>query len=151
MPICSGNGGLKVVAAGLRFSMRQFLKMAIAGVVALSVTVATAQARTALQDDPTIENGLVLVAAGKMLRDECDDISPRYFKAIAFARALERRAKKLGYDRGEIEAYLDSRTDKNRVKGKARAWLASRGDDICAVGRAEIAGGTTLGGLLKVN
>ena len=127
-----------------------FKTAACVALMATAMPVA-AQARTALQDDPNIENGLVLVAAGKMLRDDCDDISPRYLKALAFARSLESRAKKLGYSRKEIEAYLDSRPDKNRVKAKARAWLTSKGDDICAFGRAEIAGGTALGGLLKVN
>lgn len=120
-------------------------------VAAMALGASGASARTALQDDATIENGLVLVAVGKMMRDQCPDISPRYIKAFAFAKSLESRAKSLGYSSAEIDAYLKSKSDKKRVKAKARDWIASRGDDVCEVGRAEIAGGTTLGALLRAN
>lgn len=118
---------------------------------ALAMAAPMASARTALQDDATIENGLVLVAVGKMMRDECPDISPRYIKAFAFAKSLESRARKLGYNRAEIDAYLKSKSDKKRVKAKARDWIAARGGNVCEVGRAEIAKGSTLGALLRAN
>lgn len=129
--------------------MKVFYILTVAA--ALAVTAPMASARTALQDDATIENGLVLVAVGKMMRDQCPDISPRYIKAFAFAKGLETRAKKLGYNRDEIDAYLKSKSDKKRVKAKAREWIAARGGDVCAVGRAEIAKGSTLGALLRAN
>lgn len=127
-----------------------------AAALALAATAAPATARTALKDDPTIENGLVMVAVGKMLRDSCKDISPRYVQAYTFAKSLETRARKLGYSRDEIDAYLKSKADKERVKGKARAWLAARGArpgdtaSLCAAGRAEIATGA-LGRFMQVN
>ena len=127
------------------------MKYIAAIALSLCLAASVAQARTALKDDATIENGLVLVAVGKMMRDQCADISPRYIPAFAFAKSLESRAKKLGYSSAEIDAYLKSKDDKARVKAKARDWIAARGGDACAVGRAEIAGGTTLGGLLRLN
>ena len=129
--------------------MKSLAAMTLSLSLALGAT--TALARTPLQDDATIENGLVMVAVGKMMRDECADISPRYIQAFSFAKSLESRAKKLGYTSDEIDAYLKSRDDKDRVKAKARAWIDARGGDTCAVGRAEIEGGTMLGGLLKLN
>lgn len=133
--------------------MTRFTMFFAAGALVLGATAA--DARVALKDDKTIESGLVLVAAGKILRDTCDDITPRVLRAMSFARSLESRAKGLGYSRSEIDAYLKSDTDKARVKGKARAYLTSRGADmgqpatICAVGRDEIANGTSLGRLLR--
>lgn len=130
------------------------MRLISTAVLALTIGLAgmaPALARTALKDDPTIENGLVMVAVGKMLRDGCDDISPRYLKAYAFAKSLESRARELGYSRAEIEDYLESREDKKRVKAKAREWLAARGQDICEVGRAEIARGGIFGDLMRVD
>lgn len=127
------------------------MKVFLSAVMAAALMATAATARTPLQEDATIENGLVLVAVGKMMRDECADISPRYIPAFSFAKSLESRAKKLGYTRAEIDAYLKSKEDKARVKAKARAWIDARGGDVCDVGRAEIADGTTLGGLLRLN
>ncbi|MFY0690944.1 MAG: DUF5333 domain-containing protein [Paracoccaceae bacterium] len=117
--------------------------------------VSGASARVPLQDDPTIENGLVIVAIGDAIRDNCGAISPKFFRAYRFARRLYNRARKLGYDHDEIEAYLDSNPDKARVKGKARAYLETRGvvaDDpetYCTAGLAEIESKSQIGVLLK--
>ncbi|NNK79248.1 MAG: DUF5333 domain-containing protein, partial [Litoreibacter sp.] len=86
-----------------------------------------ASARVPLQEDPTIENGLVIVAIGDAIRDNCAAISPKFFRAYGFARRLYNRARKLGYAHDEIEAYLDSDADKARVRGKASAYLEKRG------------------------
>ena len=68
----------------------------VLGAFAVAATTSLADARVALKDDKTIENGLVLVATGKILRDTCTDITPRVIKAISFARSLQARAKSLG-------------------------------------------------------
>lgn len=124
--------------------------VSIALMLMLAIPLDAAKARTPLQEDATIENGLVLVAVGKMMRDQCEEISPRYVRAYSFAKSLESRARGLGYTRDEIDAYLKSRSDKDRVKAKARQWIAAKGGEVCEVARAEIASETTLGRLLRL-
>ena len=34
-------------------------------------------------------------------------------------------------NRAEIDAYLKSKSDKKRVKAKAREWIAARGGNVC--------------------
>jgi hypothetical protein len=117
----------------------------------------TADARVALQDDPTLEDGLIKVAIGNYIRKGCKSISPRMIKAYTYARGLQKHARDLGYSDDEIDAYLDSDPDKERVKAQARVYLAERGasvskpDTLCAVGRAEIAAESQIGRLLKEN
>lgn len=127
---------------------------AIILLLALGATATAADARVRLQDDKIIENGLRLVSIGKMLYRNCDDIKPRRFRAFQFARSLQSRARKMGYSDAEIDAYLDSDKDKDRIKGQARKYLEARGVNFsqpatfCKVGRAEIAAETTVGNLL---
>jgi len=116
---------------------------------------ASAEARVPLQEDKIIDDGLTLVAIGNYLRKKCDDISPRFWKTYNFMTGLQARARDLGYSDAEIEAYLDDRDEKKRVKDRARAYLEARGADFddpvtfCTVGRAEIAEGTSVGQFLK--
>ncbi len=127
--------------------------MTLAILAAMTMPV---EARTKLQDDTTIENGLTVVAIGKLLYKGCDNISPRRIKAFSFARSLQSRARGLGYTDAEIDAYLDSETDKNRVKKKARTYLSSRGVDfdnpatLCSVGASEIKTETDVGKFLRL-
>jgi hypothetical protein len=130
--------------------------MKLVTLVILAALAGGAEARVQLKDDVTIENGLKTVAIGKMLYKGCDRISPRRIKAFAFARSLQLRARELGYSDAEIDAYLDSDTDKGRVKSKARAYLAAKGVDfanpatLCVVGAAEIKEQTAVGRFLRL-
>ena len=117
----------------------------------------SAEARKALQDDQTIENGLVIISIGRMLYKGCGDIQPRRLKALGFATSLHNRAQSLGYSRSEIDAYLDSEEDKARVVGKAQAYLRSKGAtlsdpaSVCAIGRDEIESETSVGKYLRID
>ena len=121
-----------------------------------ALTTGAAEARVSLKDDATIESGLRTVAIGKMLYKGCEQISPRRIKAFSFARSLQSRARDLGYSDAEIDAYLDSDADKQRVKTKARAYLKAQGANfakpstLCGVGAAEIKGGTAVGQFLRL-
>ena len=111
-------------------------------------------ARVALQDDAMIEDGLQIVATGRMLVKGCEAISPRRLRAFSFVRSLQKRARDLGYSDAEIDQYLDSDRDKDRVKAKARKYLEARGvnfnepETLCSVGLAEIQAETTVGRFL---
>ncbi|MEL6167982.1 MAG: DUF5333 domain-containing protein [Pseudomonadota bacterium] len=129
---------------------------AVLATLCLAVS-AEAQTRVALADDAELEAGLTVVAIGDMIRKSCDGISARPIRAYAYIWDLESRARSLGYSRDEIEAYIDSRPDKARIEAKARDWIVARGGDparpstYCAVGRGEIAVGSTVGRLLKLD
>lgn len=123
----------------------------------LALVASAADARTRLQDDKVIEDGLRIVAIGKMLDENCEAIAPRRFKALGFALSLQRRAKSMGYTDAEIDAYLESDSDKDRIKGLARSYLKERGVNFsdptsyCAVGRTEIQEQTSVGQFLRAD
>ncbi|MEM9434539.1 MAG: DUF5333 domain-containing protein [Pseudomonadota bacterium] len=125
--------------------------------LAMIATPAIADARVALKDHKPIERGLVIVAIGDALRKNCTSISPRFLRAYGYARGLYNQARALGYSDSEIDAYLDSETDKARVREKARAYLVSKGVKMqepasyCAVGRTEIERNSQIGVLLREN
>lgn len=116
-----------------------------------------AQARVPLNEDRVLEDGLLVVAIGDYLRDNCEEIDARFWRSFNFARSLQARAYELGYSDDEIEAYLDDDAEKARVRAKARAYLEARGvvfgqpETFCTVGRAEISAETSVGRFLKVN
>jgi hypothetical protein len=130
--------------------------MKLATLIVLTALTTGAEARVQLKDDPTIESGLKVVAIGKMLYRGCEQISPRRIKAFSFARSLQSRARGLGYSDAEIDAYLDSDVDKERVKSSARAYLRAKGVDfsktstLCSVGAAEIKEETAVGQFLRL-
>lgn len=123
----------------------------------LMASTASANARVALKDDAKIENGLTLFAIGDRLDETCPEIKVREFKTKAYALSLFNRARSLGYSASEIDAYLDSEPDKKRIKGRAAAYLKSKGANlnsaasICEVGRKEVADQTSVGRYLRVS
>jgi hypothetical protein len=127
----------------------------MAATILLSMA-ASASAKPALRYVPEIDNGLFAVGAAHVIREACPDISARMFRAISFLRGLERRALELGYSKAEIEAHLDSKAEKERMKQRGRVYFAERGASmenetgLCDVGRDEISKGTAIGRLLRV-
>lgn len=134
----------------------RFVKIILSlAMLSLAASAVAAEARTRLQDDQVIEDGLRVVAIGKMLQRNCEAISPRRLKALSFALSLQRRARKMGYSDAEIDAYLDSEADKARIKAGARRYLEARGvefenpSSFCTVGRGEIQNATNVGQFLR--
>ncbi|MCB1343582.1 MAG: DUF5333 domain-containing protein [Pseudooceanicola sp.] len=114
-----------------------------------------AAARPALRDVPEIENGLFAVAIADAVRDHCGSIDARVIKALGFLRQIKAKANALGYSDAEIRAYVESRTEKARMREKGWAYLNANGvtrDDpetFCTFGRAEIAKNSAIGALLR--
>ena len=125
--------------------------------VALLTTLQAARADEydALRNDPQIENGVLIVAIGDIIRDNCPDIEDRRGRSIPFLVGLVRRAQSLGYSRSEVEAYVDNPDERARVEARARQWMVQEGADldtpetICAVARDEISEQTTIGRLIR--
>lgn len=125
--------------------------------VALLTTIGAARADQydALRNDAQVENGVLIVAVGDIIRDNCPTFEDRRGRSIPFLVGLVRRAQSLGYSRAEVEAYVDNPDERARVEGLARRWLIQEGADmntpetICAVARAEISAQTAIGRLIR--
>ncbi|WP_189679810.1 DUF5333 domain-containing protein [Seohaeicola zhoushanensis] len=128
---------------------------------ALAMTLAlpgyAAAARPALRDVPSIEDALFAVAIADAVRDNCGSINARLIRALSFLRQIKAEANALGYSDDEIRAYVESDTEKARMKKKGKAFLAANGvtpdkpETFCTFGRAEIAKNSAIGALLRAN
>ena len=129
--------------------------MITAALVALTSTAV--QAKPHLRDVAAIDDALLAVGLADEIRKECDNISPRMFKALRFVNGLRDKARNMGYTDAEIDAYRKSDVEKSRLKAEGKAYLAANGviagqpETYCALGRAEIEKSSQIGALLKVN
>lgn len=133
--------------------MKHGLRAALAaGVLMASMGAAHA----VLRNEKDINDGLVILAAGNMIQDKCDDITPRMLRAYNFARRLQRMALDRGYSDDEIEVFVEDKAEKKRVEDAANAYLLSKGLDpgvpesYCTVGRYEIDRNSQIGVMLKM-
>ncbi|MEM1273204.1 MAG: DUF5333 domain-containing protein [Pseudomonadota bacterium] len=133
------------------------LGVATAVGVALLSTVVAARADEfdALREDPQIENGVLIVAIAEQFRDNCPNLEDRRGRSMAFLFGLVNRANALGYNRAQIEAYVENDADQARVEARARQWLVQEGanldepESICQVARDEITNQTVIGRLIR--
>lgn len=127
--------------------------LGLAAIIVMAVTAA--DARPSLRDVPKIENGLFSIAVADKIRSECGDISARMLRALSELKSLESHARGLGYTKDEIKSYIRSDAEKNRMRAKRDAYLATQGvvktdpATYCAAGRAEIKNSSQIGALLK--
>jgi hypothetical protein len=126
-------------------------------ILVLTVVIAMATAALALpplSENEYINDRLIQARVADRIRKECDSINARFAYAYSQARALKQYALDQGYTEAEIEAFLDSRADKDRVKAAAEAYLAANGvvagdaASFCALGIKEIAAGSVAGSLI---
>ncbi|MCY4306517.1 MAG: DUF5333 domain-containing protein [Aestuariivita sp.] len=102
-----------------------------------------------------IDDGLFDVAVANVIRKRCDNIEGRFFKAIFFLQELKSDAYALGYKDADIEAFIDSDVEKERIKMRGQELFSSRGvdpqqlDDFCQFGLEEIEKQSRIGVLLK--
>ncbi|WGI23398.1 DUF5333 domain-containing protein [Amylibacter sp. IMCC11727] len=127
-------------------------------IATLSLTLATAaMAKPPLRDVQHINDGLLYVGLADEIRKNCSSISGRIFKGVARLRAIHKSAVEMGYTKAEIETFVDSRAEKNRLKARGRAYLKANGASLskpatmCALGRKEIAANSAIGTLLYEN
>lgn len=135
--------------------------MRIMSIAILAVFLASSaladDTRVPLNEDVHLENGLLLVSASNQLRGRCDEVSLRFFRSLSFMQSLQSHARDLGYLDDEIDAYLKDKTEKARVKARARRYLESLGADFdddatfCAVVRQEIATDHGIGPYFRLN
>lgn len=133
------------------------MKRLTALVLSLVLTsgAAGASADAGLANDKEIANGLLAMAVADKIRRSCNGISGRFFRARNFARDLQNFAQARGYTQAEIEAFLDDPVQRMNMLTLRNAYFESKGigdpdaEDLCGLGRAEIAEKTMIGNLLK--
>ena len=112
-------------------------------------------AKPALRDVTRITEGLIDTAIAYEIGDKCDSIDARFVAGVNFLYALRNHAVELGYSDDEIDAYVDDRSEQQRLEALARDRLRGKGavegqwETYCAVGQSEIARGSQIGQLLR--
>jgi len=131
------------------------MKVLMTALVATSLMTSVATARIALSEDAHINNSLLAAAVGDEIRKNCDDISARMLTVFTKGKALEKYALNLGYTEDEIKAFLESKTERKRMKALRDAYLKNggvvKGDSAtyCILGQKEIAADSLTGQLLR--
>ena len=127
---------------------------AVLTVTVLAVPTGLA-AKPSLRDIPEIEEPLFAVAMAKEVAEHCDSLGARLFKGIGELRRLRSHANSLGYADSEIRAYIESDTEKARMRARGEKLLAKSGvsyenpETFCTFGRAEIQKNSAIGALLR--
>ena len=112
-------------------------------------------ARPALRDVPEVTEGLISAAIAWEIGDKCDGIDARILRGIGFLNGLKSTAREMGYSRSEIDSFVNSEVEKDRLEAIARQRLRDLGgvegrwDTYCTVGRSQIAAGSQIGQLLR--
>lgn len=128
----------------------------LSAALALLLTVASAEAKVPLRDEAHINGQLLAAQIGDILRKTCPDASARFFVVYARINALKAYAREKGYTEPEVRTFLDDRTEKQRIRAAAEAYLAEAGavkgdvESYCRVAREEVRRGTLTGELLWV-
>ena len=123
-------------------------------IACLGVSNAVA-AKPHLREVAQIDDTLFDIAVADVIRKGCQTIDARVLKAIGVMRRLKNEASSLGYSDTEIRAYVESDVEKDRMRARGAELFASRGvdpsnpDDLCRMGREEIAKNSQIGELLK--
>ena len=125
--------------------------MALAAAATLATPVAALEP---LSSEKYINDRLIAARIADRIRRECPSIDGRMVYAYSQARALQRYALDKGYSRAQVDAFLDSRADKDRIYAVAEQYLtqngAAKGDaeSFCRIGRDEIGKRSVTGSLL---
>jgi len=132
------------------------MRMTSRGMAALAVAALVPAASAAsLSQETDINDALFEIAVANEIRKECDSISPRIFTAIDRMNDLKAEARRRGYTDAEIDAYVNDKTEKRKMRDRRNAYIRAQGavpDDgpsLCALGRTEISKRSRIGALLR--
>ncbi|RXV62146.1 hypothetical protein C6W92_11620 [Roseovarius sp. A46] len=131
------------------------MRMTGTGLAALAVAAMVPAASAAsLAQETDINDALFEIAVANEIRKECDSISPRIFTAIGRMNALKAEARRRGYSNAEIDAYVNDKAEKQKMRARRNEYIRAQGavpDDgpsLCALGESEISKQSRIGALL---
>ena len=134
------------------------LAFVLAALVSGSAVAATTQAEVneTLRGTPDIYNGLFTAALIKHVTDTCPAVAPPGRLArVNYFLGLYNQARRLGFSRAQIEAFVEDKAEQARMRGLVEAHLRRAGVDpaseaeICAFAQDEITRRTALGRQLR--
>ncbi|MCH2164646.1 MAG: DUF5333 domain-containing protein [Marinovum sp.] len=123
--------------------------------VVLLIVASAAVALPPLSKVDSINDGLRNVKIADEIRSNCPSISARMIAAWSRLDSLKREARGLGYSNAEIDDFVSSKSDRNRLENEAEAYMTSNGvsrgnaSSYCALGRSEIQQSSAIGTLLR--
>ena len=124
--------------------------------IAAALLLATpAAALEPLSQNSYVIDRLVQARVADVLRRGCPSIDARMIRAFAAARALKKHALDQGYSEDQIEDFLHSREERQRIYAMADRYMVEHGvvngqpETFCRLGRDEIARQTVAGSLLS--
>ena len=132
-----------------RLSYR-FLAACLAG----ALLAGPAAALEPLAANKYINDRLIAARIADRVRRECPSLNARIVYAWGQAKELKKYAEAQGYSSAQIDAFLDSRSEKDRIYAVAEDYLRRNGarpgnpQSFCSVGTAEIANNTVTGSFL---
>ena len=129
--------------------------MKLLPIALIAATLATpAAALEPLAKEKYINDRLIAARVADRIRRTCPSIDGRILYAYGEARKLKRYAEQKGYSKAQIDAFLDSKTEKARIYAVAEDYLTRKGarpgdpESFCKVGRQEIRNNSVIGSLL---
>ena len=131
------------------------MRLITSAILSVALTTSAGMAEAGLNNERDINDGLLVLAVADKIRRECDAIGGRLFTARSYARPLRELATDRGYSDAQVDAYINDKLEKARMREKRNAYFAAKGasnldpDSLCVLGRDEIARGTQVGQLLK--
>lgn len=114
-----------------------------------------ASALPPLSSQSEIDRSMLWAGLAIETSKKCSSISLRKVKGISFLWSVKADASKLGYSDDQIRAYVESDSEKARIRQIGETYISSKGFDprtetgICAFGQAEMARGSIIGGFLR--
>jgi hypothetical protein len=123
--------------------------------VVFAMVGTTAVAKPPLREVAEIDDMVMKVAIADEIRKSCDGINARLLTAYFTLNGLKSLAREKGYSDEEIEHYVTSKSEKERMRLKAEAYLAQNGVQandraaLCRFGKIQIQTQTEIGQLLK--
>lgn len=134
-----------------------FLRFVVFAAAALGsgLAVLPAQALEPLDQEAYINERLVSARVADRIRRECPSISANMLKAFGEAQALKAYAQRKGYPDAQIDAFLDDRTQRQRIYAIAEEYMRKHGvrdgdaNSFCALGYAEIDARSVTGSLIR--
>ncbi|MGY6411513.1 MAG: DUF5333 domain-containing protein [Alkalilacustris sp.] len=104
-----------------------------------------------------VTSRLLAAAIGDQIRRNCPEISDRRWVVRSEALRLYNHALSLGHSRRSVEAFLSDPAERATMEARRDAWLRANGaapgnaESYCRIGRREIAQGTYIGSLLRID
>jgi hypothetical protein len=126
-----------------------------AAFLACVVLATTVSAKPPLREVKEIDDMVMVVAIADEIRKSCDGIGARLMRAYSTLNELKSLARDKGYTEDEVEDYVTSKTEKQRMRAKAERFLAGNGVNagdktaLCSFGKRQMQSQTEIGRLLK--